>query len=106
MLTQEPRRSASPLVAMTALVVALALAVPLAAVLISSGGDDGAVTAQGGGTQTLEVELGDLYVKPASVQVPVGTELVVKVTNKGAMAHDLKLQGGETGTGMLQPGAT
>jgi nitrite reductase (NO-forming) len=106
MLTQEHRRSATPLIAMTALVVVLALAVPLAAVLISSGGDDGPVLTGAGQVQTLDVELGDLYVKPASVQVPAGTELVVKVTNKGAMAHDLRLAGGETGTAMLEPGAS
>ena len=105
MLTQEPRQSGVPLMATLAAVVVFALAVPLAAVLISSGSEDGPVSAVSGGVQTVEVELGDLYVKPASVQVPAGTELVVTVTNKGAMAHDLKL-GGETGTAMLEPGAT
>jgi nitrite reductase (NO-forming) len=103
------QRGASSLLAMIALVVALALAVPLSAVLISSGGDD---SSQGGGATAngeplvLEVELGDLFVKPSSVTVPAGTELIVKVTNTGAMAHDLKLQGGEPGTALLDPGAT
>lgn len=65
------------------------------------------VTASGGGTsgatKTIDVELGDLYVDPPSVQVAAGTELIVKVTNVGAMPHDLKL-GGITGTDMLDPG--
>lgn len=62
-------------------------------------------TAATGEQQTIEVELGDLYVKPSSVEVPAGTELIVTVTNEGTMAHDLKLDG-STGTGMLDPGAT
>lgn len=56
-----------------------------------------------GSPQTLEVELGDLFVKPNSVEVTAGTELIVKVTNTGAVAHDLKLDG-TTGTRMLEPG--
>src|SRR5690606_11725773 len=50
-----------------------------------------------------DVELGDLYVEPSSVDVPAGTELIVRVTNAGQLAHDLKLQG-EAGTAMLDPG--
>ncbi|HEX6420491.1 MAG TPA: multicopper oxidase domain-containing protein, partial [Acidimicrobiales bacterium] len=61
--------------------------------------------AAGGGSQVVDVELGDLFVRPSSVEVPAGTELIVKVTNNGAMPHDLRL-GGETGTEMLDPGAT
>lgn len=68
-------------------------------------GTGAVATAATGEQQTLEVELGDLYVKPSSVEVPAGTELVVKVTNKGTMAHDLKLDG-STGTEMLDPGTT
>ena len=54
---------------------------------------------------TVDVELGDLFVKPSSIDVPAGSEVIVNVTNTGAMAHDLKL-GGETGTEMIQPGAS
>ena len=58
-----------------------------------------------GETQTVQVELGDLYVEPSSITVPAGTELIVEVTNAGAMPHDLAL-GGDTsqGTKMLDPG--
>jgi nitrite reductase (NO-forming) len=56
-----------------------------------------------GGTVTVEVELGDLYVKPSSVDVPAGSEVTVEVTNAGAMAHDLKLDG-KTGTDLIDPG--
>ncbi len=68
---------------------------------------DDAVSARSGGTggsQTLEVELGDLYVRPGTVEVAAGTELLVDVTNAGTTTHDLKLAG-ETGTGMLDAGA-
>ena len=67
----------------------------------SAGGGAGG----GGGTRTIEIELGDLFVRPSSIDVAAGTEVILEVTNNGAMAHDLKL-GGETGTGMLDPGAT
>ena len=48
------------------------------------------------------MELGEFYVKPATIEVPAGTELTLDVTNAGAMDHDLKLAG-TTGTGMLGP---
>jgi nitrite reductase (NO-forming) len=67
--------------------------------------EDGGKAASSAGAQTIEIELGDLYVRPASVDVEAGTELIVQVTNKGAMAHDLKLMG-EKGTDLIQPGAT
>jgi len=68
--------------------------------------EGGAGTSKGtASSQTLEVELGDLFVKPSSVEIAAGTELVVKVTNNGGMSHDLKLDG-TTGTALLAPGAT
>jgi len=81
---------------------AFALIVSLIALAL---GDTSESTASsgGGGTETIEVELGDLFVKPSSIEVAAGTEVVVSVTNNGAMAHDLKLLG-ETGTDLLQPG--
>ncbi|MCD9625568.1 multicopper oxidase domain-containing protein [Rhabdothermincola salaria] len=56
-----------------------------------------------GGSETIDVELGDLWVKPSSIEVPAGTEVMVNVTNSGAMPHDLVLAGG-VGTAMLEPG--
>jgi nitrite reductase (NO-forming) len=58
-----------------------------------------------GAPETVEVEIGEFYVKPASIDVPAGTEVIVKVTNKGTMPHDLKLDG-QTGIDMIDPGAT
>ena len=57
----------------------------------------------GGAPQVVEVELGDLYVKPASVTIPAGTQVTFKVENRGAMQHDLKV-GGTDGTDMIEPG--
>jgi nitrite reductase (NO-forming) len=57
-----------------------------------------------GPPQRFEVELGDLYVKPATLDVEAGRPVVLAVTNAStAMAHDLKLNG-TTGTAMLAPG--
>ncbi len=52
---------------------------------------------------TFDVELGDLYVKPSSIEVPAGSPVVLTVTNAGAMSHDLQV-GGTDGTRMLAPG--
>lgn len=54
---------------------------------------------------TFDIELGDLYVRPPSIEVPAGTEVIVNVTNAGAVEHDLKL-GGSTGTDMIPAGGT
>ncbi|MCU0311070.1 MAG: multicopper oxidase domain-containing protein [Acidimicrobiales bacterium] len=56
-----------------------------------------------GGTQTIDVEMGEFYVTPASIEVAAGTEVILNVTNAGTMPHDLKLAG-ETGTAMLDAG--
>jgi nitrite reductase (NO-forming) len=67
--------------------------------------DDGGGAVASGEPVTFDIELGDLFVKPSSIDVPAGAEVVVNVTNTGDMVHDLKL-GGLTGTDMLQPGDT
>jgi nitrite reductase (NO-forming) len=67
--------------------------------------DDGGGAVASGEPVTFDIELGDLFVKPSSIDVPAGAEVVVNVTNTGDLVHDLKL-GGLTGTDMLQPGDT
>ena len=69
--------------------------------------DDGGGGGGGGGADAVEfdVELGDLYVKPASIDVPAGATVTLNITNAGAMPHDLKVLG-ETGSEMLDPGAS
>lgn len=90
----------------------LAIAIGVAA--IRSGGDEDEASANlqpapaaAGASVPLaiDVELNDLYVKPARIEVPAGTTLVLTVTNRGGVQHDLHLDG-ETGTAMLAPGAS
>ncbi|HEX6425998.1 MAG TPA: multicopper oxidase domain-containing protein, partial [Acidimicrobiales bacterium] len=94
-----------------AAVAALALLASLVGVgfgmraIDESGGAPAGAGGAAGGSQVVEVELGDLFVRPSSIEVAAGTELIVEVTNNGAMPHDLKLDGG-TGTEMLDPGAS
>jgi len=57
-----------------------------------AGGGRETVDGAAGSPKTVEVELGDLYVKPSSIEVAAGTRVIVKVTNKGKMPHDLKLE--------------
>ncbi|GAA4573722.1 hypothetical protein GCM10023176_39290 [Micromonospora coerulea] len=40
-----------------------------------------------------DIELGDLYIKPSSIDVPRGAKVVLNVVNKGAMDHNLALEG-------------
>ncbi len=100
------RSAVTPLFAMMATVVIVTLLVPLVAVLVSSGGDNGGTASTGGGVEKVAVEIGEFYVKPATIQVPVGAELVLTVKNVGTMPHDLRLEGGKAGTKMLDVGAT
>lgn len=82
----------------------LALAVSLVAVATGDSGG-GSSTGGDGGVKVVEVTLTEFSVEPASIEVDPGTEVIVNVTNAGAMAHDLKLDG-TTGTEMIEPGAS
>lgn len=65
----------------------------------------GAAAAGSGGAVTVEVELGDLFIRPATIEVPAGATVTFEVTNVGAMPHDF-LVDGAGGTSMLDPGAS
>jgi nitrite reductase (NO-forming) len=91
--------------------VALILAVILIAASVGTGDKvatdtaaapgDAAATVPAG--QPVEVELGDLYIKPASITVAKGQHVTLHVTNKGAMQHDIVLDG-QKAAGMIDPG--
>lgn len=49
-----------------------------------------------------DIELGDLYVKPSSINVPPGATVELRVRNAGKMEHSLELDG--KGGTMLKPG--
>lgn len=53
-------------------------------------------------TKALDVELGDLFIKPKSIEVASNTTLEVTVKNVGAIPHNLKL--GTEGTKLLNAG--
>jgi len=92
--------------ALTAVGVVIALVLGFTAVIMASGDDaEVAAGARAGGVETFDVTLTEFAVDPPSIEVPAGTEVIVNVTNDGTMPHDLKFNG-ETGTEMLDPGAT
>jgi nitrite reductase (NO-forming) len=57
-----------------------------------------------GQTKTFNIELGDMFVRPSSISASYATRIVLHVVNYGTMTHDLQLEGGAVGTGMLAPG--
>lgn len=93
--------AAEGLLAVAAVLGALGLAFGLTMLVVADGGDD---TAGGDApVETVAVELGDLFVEPETVQVPVGSRLSVEVTNTGDLEHDLHLEG-DVGTERLGTG--
>jgi nitrite reductase (NO-forming) len=105
-----PRGGASVTLSLTAIAVAVVAAVMAAAALGLGQAGRAPVPAAAapvvpnGQSRLFTVELGDMFVRPSSVSVPYGTKVVLHVVNHGAMSHDLQLEGGATGTGMLAPG--
>jgi len=57
-------------------------------------------------TRTLDVELGDLYVRPSSLSVDPGTTVVLNITNHGQSQHNLVTEGGGPKTPLLDAGGT
>ena len=85
----------------------LAAAALLVATVALSGGGGGAGPTSGGvvaavGPQRAAVELGDLFIKPAKLDVPANTKLEIAVKNSGQLPHNLKL--GNQGTRLLNAG--
>jgi nitrite reductase (NO-forming) len=91
-------------VVMTAAIAAFSMVAAFIAVGIAIRGSDGSESAAAsGGSETVQVTLGEMFVEPASLAVAPGTEVTFEVTNEGTMPHDLKV-GGEVGTAILDPG--
>ncbi len=72
----------------------LLLALSVAVVARVNGSHAGVPTAAAGGTRTVAVQLGDMRMTPASVSVPMGTRLILQVTNTDTVRHDLYIDGG------------
>jgi nitrite reductase (NO-forming) len=88
----------------TALFSAVALIAALFGLVLYATDDHGGGSAAAGGTKTIDIELGDMYVKPAAIDVSAGDHLILNVTNAGKMQHNLKLLG-TTGKDVIEPGA-
>jgi nitrite reductase (NO-forming) len=88
--------------------VMLALARPGSLVAASGSGEVGhdalAASATAPEPVTFDIELGEMYIKPASIDVPAGAEVTLNVTNAGAMDHTLALEGNEPTT--IEPGGS
>jgi nitrite reductase (NO-forming) len=86
--------------AMIALIVSV---VAISGVISDSEASGGA--AESGGETQFDVVLGDIFVQPTSIEVPVGKVVTLDVSNEGAIVHDLKVLGTD-GTDLLDPGAS
>ena len=84
-----------------------ALMVMIAALVLASCGATAtsSTTASAADIVTFDIELGDMYIKPASIDVPAGKKVILNVKNAGVMPHDVKIDG-STGTAMLEAGAS
>ena len=89
------------------LILAMAFILTAAYALTACGGSKS--SSSSGGSKTVDVSLVDdgttMSIQPASITVKEGTNLVLKVTNKGTQVHNLKLEDG-TGTADLQANAS
>ncbi|WP_234552161.1 multicopper oxidase domain-containing protein, partial [Streptomyces sp. MH192] len=91
---------------------AAAVATALAVLVAGGGAGGGTTTASGAGTggaatgtRTVAVSLHDMRVSPSRIEVPRGTALRLKVTNRDAQRHDLRIEGGPA-TSLLSDGQT
>ncbi|WP_225829798.1 multicopper oxidase domain-containing protein [Streptomyces sp. NK08204] len=66
---------------------------------VAAGVGSGAAT----GTRTVDVTLADMRIRPSRIEVTAGTALKLKVTNKDAQRHDLKVDAGPS-TPLLSQG--
>ncbi|MGH3562820.1 MAG: cupredoxin domain-containing protein, partial [Mycobacterium sp.] len=88
---ERPRRG----VVTGAVAVAGLLAIVLAVTLGAGTSRNPEASNIAGAAQTVDVALKDMRVSPDTIDVPVGTRLVLRVTNQEALPHDLRLDTGE-----------
>jgi uncharacterized cupredoxin-like copper-binding protein len=101
------QRSGDGWAIVTATIAVFALVVAGLAVAAGRGGGTEVVSAApasfDGPPLELDIELGELYIDPAVVEVEAGRPMILNVHNAGVMPHDLLLDTGES-TRMLDPG--
>jgi nitrite reductase (NO-forming) len=83
--------------------VAIGCLLTAAAVVVATTGGSGPSTVAATGSQTIEVTLSGMAIRPAVIEAPVGTVLTLRVTNADVQRHDLRLATGER-TPMLATG--
>ncbi|MEV0842487.1 multicopper oxidase domain-containing protein [Actinocatenispora sera] len=98
-----PDRGRGPLLVSLSIVGVLVLAAVLIGVVGRHSGDRRPATA--GERRTVAVHLVDMDIVPATITLPRGTRLILRVTNSGAVRHDLAFPHGPA-TRMLNPGGT
>ncbi|HET8931680.1 MAG TPA: multicopper oxidase domain-containing protein [Acidimicrobiales bacterium] len=98
------RMSDVGLIATMAFATIVAVGAVLAWALFTGDGQKGDLSsgAAKATTKTMDVSLGEFWVKPASVDISANTTLILNVTNDGAQTHDLKI--GSKQTPILNPG--
>ncbi|MEK7411018.1 MAG: multicopper oxidase domain-containing protein, partial [Actinomycetota bacterium] len=64
-----------------------------------------AATSKSSGTTEFDIELGDFFIKPASIEVPAGEIITLRVSNTGSIPHDLAVSDAQR-TEMLDSGGT
>lgn len=85
--------------------VAIGALLTAAAVVFAASGTSGPSEITVTGTRTVDVTLSGMRITPGTINVAPGTRLTLRVTNKDAQRHDLKLGTGQA-TPMLGPGGT
>jgi manganese oxidase len=80
------------------------VAIVMSSVAIGRSGDT-TTAAPPGSEQVVEVELTEFAIRPATINVEAGADVVLRVTNAGVAQHDLEVVG-VGATSMLDPGET
>lgn len=87
------------------LVVAVGALVVALVALGTSGSNDSKVAQPSSDLIQFDVELGDFFIKPSSIDVPAGKTFSLRVSNTGGIPHDLVVAGVHS-TEMLNPGSS
>jgi nitrite reductase (NO-forming) len=83
---------------------AVALGLLVGFVLVGLVRPSGAAPAADTGPVSFDIELGDMYIKPSSIDVPAGKDVTVHVTNRGQQQHTLALEGRDVP--LIDPGGS
>ena len=90
-------------------VITLAIAVGALIVALvafgTSGSNDSKIAEPSSDSIQFDVELGDFFIKPSSIDVPAGAIITLRVSNIGNIPHDLVVSDSQ-GTEMLDSGSS